>query len=380
MIQLIGILVVLNTLVSAIWWTAKHRAWSAGMAVFTGLGLSVGLTMALHQHLLELAPADMGALSAAAGSAQKEAAAVIALREKFESGVTMAFHQHLLELARADMGALSAAAGTAQKEAAAVIALREKFESEIGEIKRLAGQSASTAPVENVAPAPAAEATPEVAELREKLAASAAEIERLGKQLEKARPRVAETGAASPAPTPEALQAAAEQARILPKSGEILPPPQARSRTGETAGEQAALLKQRFEEAIDRHKEGQHQLAYVAAQACVELYESSRDAGQKDGPDLGGVTTDGAAAIYSVAAEICQRVVQHERALEWARRAVELHPSPERKALLATTYLNLKRREEADKIIEEANSGSDPASLELRKLLTDFGIIKAARK
>ena len=376
MIQLIGILVVLNTLVSAIWWTAKHRAWSAGMAVFTGLGLSVGVTMTFHQHLLELAPADMGALSATAASAQKEAAAVIALREKFESGVTMAFHQRLLELARADMGALSAAAGSAQKEAAAVIALREKFESEIGEIKRLAGQSASTAPVENVAPAPAAE----VAELREKLAASAAEIERLGKQLEKARPRVAETGEASPAPTLEALQAAAEQARILPKSGEILPPPQARSRTGETAAEQAALLKQRFEEAIDRHKEGQHQLAYVAAQACVELYESSRDAGQKDGPDLGGVTTDGAAAIYSVAAEICQRVVQHERALEWARRAVELHPSPERKALLATTYLNLKRREEADKIIEEANSGSDPASLELRKLLTDFGIIKAARK
>ena len=64
MIQLIGILVVVNTLVSAIWWTAKHRAWSAGMAVFTGLGLSVGLTMALHQHLLELAPADMGGAAA----------------------------------------------------------------------------------------------------------------------------------------------------------------------------------------------------------------------------------------------------------------------------------------------------------------------------
>jgi len=87
MIQLIGILVVLNTLVSAIWWTAKHRAWSAGMAVFTGLGLSVGVTMTFHQHLLELAPADMGALSLAAASAQKEAAAVIALREKFESEI-----------------------------------------------------------------------------------------------------------------------------------------------------------------------------------------------------------------------------------------------------------------------------------------------------
>jgi hypothetical protein len=73
-------------------------------------------------------------------------------------------------------------------------------------------------------------------------------------------------------------------------------------------------------------------------------------------------------------------VDQHERAVEWAQRAVAIFPSPERKALLAVTFLNVKMHAEADRIIAEAKTGDDAASRELRKLLTDFGIIKAARK
>ena len=337
MLQLIGILLVLNTLVSGVWWTAQNRAWSAGLAAFTGLGLLVGLTLA--------------------------------------------FHQRLLEIVRADVGDISAAARKAQNEAEAVTELREKMESEIGELKRLAGKSAPTPPVEKTAPAVVEDVAPELTDLREKLAASAAEIERLGKQLDEAQRRGAEMGAAAAAPSAADDDATtAELPRSLPKSREIIPPTDTKSRDRNHAALQKGRLKQRFEEAIELHKKQQDGLAYVAAKACVELYESSKDAGKKDGPDLGGVTTDGAAAIYSVAAEICQRVDQHERAVEWARRAVALHPSPERKALLVTTYLNFKMTEEADKIIEEATTKYDPASIELRSLLTQFGIIEASQK
>lgn len=356
MLQLIGILLILNTLVSGVWWTAQNRAWSAGLAAFAGLGLIAGLTLA--------------------------------------------FHQRLLEIVRADVGDISAAARKAQDEAKAVTELREKMEIEIGELKRLAGKSAPTPPVEKTAPAVVEDVAPELTDLREKLAANATEIERLGKQLDEARQRAAEMGAAAAAPSAAAAPEATvpgekpaspappaapsattvELPRGLPKSREILPPSDTKSRDRDHAALQKGRLKQRFEEAIEFHKKEQDGLAYVAAKACVELYESSKDAGKKDGPDLGGVTADGAAAIYSVAAEICQRVDQHERAVEWAQRAVALHPSPERKALLATTYLNFKMRDEADKIIEEANSGYDAASLELRKLLIDFGVIKAAQQ
>ena len=343
MLQLIGIFVVLNTLVVAVWWTVRNRAWSAGLAAFAGLALIAGLTLA--------------------------------------------FHQRLIELVRADAGDISAAARKAQMEAAAVTELRKKVETEIGEIKRLAVEAAASPLVEKIAPAAVEDTTPEIADLREKLAASEAETERLSKQLAEARLRAVEKNSAAPvpasssaAPRPgEPRQVAVEPPRGLPKSREIVPPAHAKPRFGDYAALQKGLLKQRFEEAIEFHKREQDGLAYVAAKACVELYESSKDAGQKDGADLGGVTTDGAAAIYSVGAEICQRVDQHERAVAWAERAVALHPSPERKALLATTYLNRKMHAEADAIIAEANRGNDAASLELRKLLTDFGVIQAAQ-
>ena len=256
MLQLIGILLVLNTLAGGVWWTAQNRAWSAGLATFTGLGLIAGLTLACHQRLLEIV--------------------------------------------RADVGDISAAARKAQHEAEAVTELREKMESEVGELKRLAGKSA---------PAVVEDTTPELTDLRGKLAASATEIERLGRQLDEAQRRVAEMSAAA-APSPAAAATTAEPPRGLPKSREILPPTHTKSRDRDHAALQKGRLKQRFEEAVEFHKKQQDGLSYVAAKECLDLYESSKDAGKKDGPDLGGVTADGAAAIYSVAAEICQRVDQ----------------------------------------------------------------------
>lgn len=262
-------------------------------------------------------------------------------------GLTVIFRPRLLVLIHREMG------GTA----AAETELRGRREAAIGELPQHAENSASA----------------EIAELRATLAHQADELERLGRQVSESLKRGAEMGPAIPAP-------ASEPAPDLPKSREISPPAQIKAWARDQGAAQQVLLKQRFEEAIEFHKKEQDKQAYVAARECVELYESSKDAGKADGPDLGGVTTDGAAAIYSVAAEICQRVDQHKRALDWARRAVALHPSPERKALLATTYLNLKMHAEANSIIEEATSSDDPASLELRQLLTAFGVIKPARQ
>jgi hypothetical protein len=303
MLQLIAILVALNTLIGVVWWTARKRAWAVCLAALIGVCGIAAFTVVTYKDV----PA----------------------------------------FARTDADGISAAEQKARDEAAALGKLREKAEVEIAAIRRSVEES-----------------EPEVGKLRANLAASAAEVEQLSKRLAEARLRVSE------------LQAA----QSLPRSRELAPPAEIKKRPGDRAVSHKGQLKQHFDEVIEFHKLEQHGLAFAAVTACVELYESSKDSGKPDGPDLGGVTPDGAAAIYSIGAEICQRVDQHERAVEWAQRAVAIFPSPERKALLAVTFLNVKMHAEADRIIAEAKTGDDAASRELRKLLTDFGIIKAARK
>ena len=84
---------------------------------------------------------------------------------------------------------------------------------------------------------------------------------------------------------------------------------------------------------------------------------------------------DGVATLYAIGAELAQRFSEHDTALTWAQRAVAAKPSPERKALLVTALLNAKKKEEADKLVNETLTEKGEDTEKFKALLQEIGVL-----
>jgi hypothetical protein len=337
MVQLLGILIVVNTLVSALWWSVTNKQWNVSLIAIAVVALALGVAFIFHQRLLELVRADIASIAADRRNAEANARTIAAIREQVEANVA-----RINRIAN-DSADAKRAASEMQKSAPQTATPREPAEAQLFFVGGMTSEFTESRPL--------------FAALKsaDEKGFNWSEPTRNDAQPgEKSEREMAPEASTKTADTP-----AAEREAGTEVSGNKL---------------ETTLLKQRFDEAVGLYKAKQLPLAYVAAKSCVELYESES---KQDGASSSGeVTPDGAAAIYSVGGEIAQRMGEHVRALEWAKKAVELKPSPDRKALLVTTYLNLHQRGDADKIIHEAMTGHDGDSVELKKLLTQFGVIK----
>jgi len=137
-----------------------------------------------------------------------------------------------------------------------------------------------------------------------------------------------------------------------------------------------SVLKEHFDRMIAEYKAQRFQAAYDSAKAGIKVYEESKKAEGGVAMTTGGVTPEGVAILYSVGAELAQRLSDHASALMWAESAVVTIPTPERKALLVTALLNSKKQKEAEKLVEETLAQKDEASEKFKTLLQEIGVLK----
>ncbi len=160
------------------------------------------------------------------------------------------------------------------------------------------------------------------------------------------------------------------------KTSEIYRLPDGRTRMGGMITGEPSVLKEYFDRMIAEYKAQRFESAYDSAKAGIKVYEDSKKAEGGVAMTTGGVTPESVAILYSVGAELAQRLSDHANALMWAEAAVATIPTPERKALLVTALLNSKKQKEAEKLVEETLSKKDEASEKFKTLLQEIGVLK----
>ncbi len=85
MIQLIGILIIVNTLVMSTWWLTTKQSWSSGFTTVSVLACLIGLVLVLNERAIELSFGPFGALKTAAQQAETDAKEISEIRKRVEA-------------------------------------------------------------------------------------------------------------------------------------------------------------------------------------------------------------------------------------------------------------------------------------------------------
>lgn len=85
MIQLIGILIIVNTLVLSAWWLTAKQSWSTGFTTVSVLACLIGLALVLNERALELSFGKFGKIKAAAQQAETDAKEIAQIRKRVEA-------------------------------------------------------------------------------------------------------------------------------------------------------------------------------------------------------------------------------------------------------------------------------------------------------
>ena len=278
MLQLLGIIIIANSLIISAWWLFNGRPWSIGLGTLLILALVVGLAFIFNERAIEISFGKIATLKAAAAQAQSDANEIAKIKERVEA-----------QAATMDLVA---------KEAADA----KKLLADLSEQNKIAD---------------------------EKLKA------------------------------------------LTDKTAQIHQLPDGRSMFGNYISGQPSALLDEGNLMMELYRKKEFDKAFDSATKAIDLYESSELALRNAGAVIetgGTITQESAATLYSVGSELAQRKGQNELALKWARKAVSIIPTPQRRALLVTTLFNFNGQEEAQKIIVDAQK-SDSAD---DKKLIDF--------
>lgn len=85
MIQLIGILIIVNSLVISAWWLGTHQTWNLGFTSIAILACLIGLALILNERALELSFGKFGMIKSAAKQATDDANAIAQLKQRVEN-------------------------------------------------------------------------------------------------------------------------------------------------------------------------------------------------------------------------------------------------------------------------------------------------------
>lgn len=243
------------------------------------------------------------------------------------AGLALTFHERAIEITFGKVATLKAAAQQATTDAKEIAAIRQRVEAQAATLDLVAKESS--------------------------------DAKRLLDELRKENTK------------------ADEKLKLLEqKTSEIFRLPDGRTRMGSMITGEPSVLRAQFDKMVSEYKAQRFQAAYEAAKEAVKTYEDSKRAEGGVAMTTGGVTPEGVAMLYGVAAEVAQRFSDHELALAWAEKAVAAGPTPERKALLVTTLLNMKRPEAAQKLIEETMAEKNDASQKFKAMLEEIGVLK----
>lgn len=85
MIQLVGILVIVNTLVVSAWWLSQGKPWGLGFTTLAVLASLVGLALVFNERAIELSFGKFGKIKAAAQQAETDAKEIAEIRKRVEA-------------------------------------------------------------------------------------------------------------------------------------------------------------------------------------------------------------------------------------------------------------------------------------------------------
>ena len=85
MLQLLGIIIIANSLIVSGWWLLNGKPWSVGLGTLLILALVVGLALIFNERAIEISFGKVATLKAAAAQAQTDANEIAKIRERVEA-------------------------------------------------------------------------------------------------------------------------------------------------------------------------------------------------------------------------------------------------------------------------------------------------------
>ncbi len=282
MIQLIGILIVVNTLIASAWWLSQGKPWGLAFTSVAVLASLVGLALVFNERAIELSFGKFGKIKAAAQQAETDAKEIADIRKRVEA-----------QAATMDLVA---------KESAEA----KKLLSDLTEQNKVAGEK----------------------------------LKELGE-----------------------------------RTSEVVRLPDGRTKFGNIITGKPSALQDKLDAGLAAYRQKNYSAAHDEFVACVSLYETSKDQQGDVAMISGGVNVDAIATACALAAETAQRTGKNDVALEYARKSVDLAPTPERQAMLALCLFKSGEAEEANKMLEDRKAKDDDDSKKFIQTLTDWGAL-----
>ena len=210
----------------------------------------------------------------------------------------------------------------------------------------------------------------EIAAIRQRVEAQAATLDLVAKESSDAKRLLGELR--------DENKKADEKLKLLEqKTSEIFRLPDGRTKMGGMITGDPSVLKDSFDRMLAAHKEKKFDVAYGEAKAGIQMLEDSKKVLTGAFISTGGnFTAEGVATLYTFGADLAQRFSEHDKALDWAKKALVTMASPERKALLVTALLNAKKTEEAQKLVEETMAAKGEDADKFKALLQEIGVLK----
>jgi tetratricopeptide (TPR) repeat protein len=141
--------------------------------------------------------------------------------------------------------------------------------------------------------------------------------------------------------------------------------PDGRTLFGHLISGNPTIVIQEHEAARTRFAAGDYKAALEYSQRAIKSYEDTKQVPATI--STGDLTPETVGKLYQLGAVIAQRLQKNELANEYAAKADEVHPSPERQAILATTLFNIGKIDEAIATISKAVE-AEPSNEEYRRL------------
>lgn len=84
MVQLTGILIVVNTIIATAWWLGQGKSWGLGFTTVSILACLVGLALVFNERAIELSFGQFGTIKTAALQAETDAKEISEIRKRVE--------------------------------------------------------------------------------------------------------------------------------------------------------------------------------------------------------------------------------------------------------------------------------------------------------
>jgi hypothetical protein len=261
-LQLVGILIIVNSLTSAAWFMAYSKSQSLGVSTLVCFAIVVGLALVFNERASEISFGKIASIKTAAQQATTDAQEIASIRQRVEA---QASTLDLVAKASADS-------------------------------KQLLDQ------------------------LRE-----------------------------------ENIKADEKLKQLVQKTSDIDVLPDGRTRMGTLISGEPSFLKTHFDKLLaDYYEAKDFPSAYDEAKKCIKAFEESSNSMESNKTIViggGGLTVGGKVNLYGIGAVLATKFKEFDTAVTWAKKIVDLQPTPKNKAFLFARLRYANRNDEANKIM-----------------------------